>query len=62
MKQGRKLTRTEKEILKGNKLNWTEWGFLADCIDEKGRPTSYFKIQHKQTGVIKVICRYGRKG
>lgn len=62
MKQGRKLTRTEKETLKRNMLNWTEWGFLADCIDEAGKPTSYFKIQHKQTGNIRIICRFGKKG
>lgn len=61
MKQGRKLTRTEKEILKRNMLNWSEWEFLADCIDETGRPTSYFKITNKQTGSIKIISRFGNK-
>lgn len=62
MKQGRKLTRSEKEILKRNMLNWSEWEFLADCIDENGRPTSYFKITNKLTGKINIISRFGRKG
>lgn len=57
MKQGRKLTRTEKEILRKNKLNADEYQFLADVIMPDGRPTSSFKIQHKQTGAIRIISR-----
>lgn len=57
MKQGRRLTRTEKEILRKHMLIWSEWEFLADVIDDTGRPTNGFKIQHKKTGVIKIINR-----
>ena len=57
LKQGRRLTRTEKEILRKHMLIWSEWEFLADVIDDTGRPTNGFKIQHKKTGVIKIINR-----
>ena len=57
MKQARKLFRDEKNILRKNHLNAEEYSFLSDCIQEDGRPTSYFKVIHKKTGVIKIMCR-----
>lgn len=57
MKQGRRLYRNEKEILRRQHLNPEEYSFMGETIDK-----SYFRIQHKQTGVIKTVCRYdGRK-
>lgn len=62
MKQGRKLTRTEKEHLRYvYSLKPDDWQFLDDCRDEKGRPTSFYKIQNKTTSAIKIVDRYRRK-
>lgn len=62
MKQGRKLYRNEKEILKRQHLNPEEYTFLGEHLVDN-RPSAYFRVQHKQTGNIKIICRYdGRKG
>ena len=61
MKQGRKLFRSEKELLKKQHLNPEEYSFLGECLDSDGRPGSYFRIQSKKTGTIKVICRFSGK-
>ena len=58
MKQARKLFRNEKEILRKQHLNPEDYSFLGDCIQDDGRPTSYFQIQNKKTGVIKVVSRF----
>lgn len=60
MKQGRKLTRDEKNILRNHDLKAEDWQFLGDCLDDTGRPTSYFKIQNKSSAAIKIIDRYKR--
>ena len=62
MKQGRKLTRNEKELLRNvYALKSDDWQFLDECRDEAGRPTSFFKIQNKTTSTIKIIDRYRRR-
>ena len=61
MKQGRKLFRTEKELLRKQHLNPEEYCFLGECLDCDGRPGAYFRIQNKKTGNIKVICRFNSK-
>ena len=61
MKQGRKLFRTEKELLRKQHLNPEEYCFLGECLDCDGRPGAYFRIQNKKTGNIKIICRFGGK-
>lgn len=61
MKQARKLFRNEKELLKRQHLNPEEYAFLGECLDVDGRPGAYFRIQHKTTGNIKVICRFNGK-
>jgi len=61
LKQGRRLYRDEKEILKRQHLNPEDYSFLGECIDENGRPGSYFKVQNKKTGNIKIICKFGKK-
>lgn len=58
MKQGRRLYRNEKEILRKQHLNPEEYSFLGNCLDTDGKPGSYFKIQHKNTGNIKIISKY----
>lgn len=62
MKQGRKLTRTEKTILRNQNLKADDWQFLCDCTDDTGRPTSFFKIINKSTAVIRIVDRFkGRR-
>ena len=58
MKQGRRLYRNEKEILRKQHLNPEEYSFLCDCLDTDGKPGSYFKIQNKKTGSIKIISKF----
>lgn len=61
MKQGKKLTRTQKEILQSKHLKADDWMFIDDCRDESGRPTSFFKIQHKATGTIRIVDKFKRR-
>lgn len=61
MKQGRKLFRNEKEILRKQHLNPEDFSFLGECLDDTGRPGAYFRVQNKKTGNIKVICRFTGK-
>ena len=58
MKQGRKLFRTEKELLRKQHLNPEEYCFLGECLDCDGRPGAYFRIQSKKTGNIKIISKF----
>lgn len=60
MKQGRRLFRNEKELLRKQHINPEDYSFLGECLDNEGRCGAYFKIQHKQTGNIKIVCRYGK--
>ena len=61
MKQGKRLTRSQKELLHSHKLKADDWCFIDDCRDETGRPTSYIKLQHKSTGQIKIIDKFKRR-
>ncbi|MBO7732808.1 MAG: hypothetical protein J6S67_09655 [Methanobrevibacter sp.] len=61
MKQGKRLSRAQKEVLQSHKLKADDWMFLDDCRDESGRPTSYFKIQHKTSGQIKIVDKFKRR-
>lgn len=61
MKQGKRLSRAQKEVLQSHKLKADDWMFLDDCRDESGRPTSYIKLQHKVTGQIKIIDKFKRR-
>jgi hypothetical protein len=60
MKQGKRLTRNQKQVLQSHNLKADDWMFLDDCRDETGRPTSYIKIQHKQTGKVRIIDKFRR--
>lgn len=60
MKQGRRLTRDEKQILRNSNLKADDWQFLCECLDDTNRPTSYFKIQNKATGQVRIIDRFRR--
>ena len=61
MKQGKRLSRAQKEVLQSHKLKVDDWMFLDDCRDESGRPTSYIKLQHKVTGQVKIIDKFKRR-
>lgn len=50
MKQGRKPTRTEKEILSKKNLLWKEWEVLESNED-------FFRIRSKRYGTIKTIWK-----
>ena len=62
MKQGRRLTRSEKELLQKQHINPEDFCYLGECIGIDNRPSAYFKIQNKKTGSIKVICRFNGRG
>lgn len=62
MRNGKPLTRSQKEALSAYKLNWKDYNFVCDVVDDKGRVTSYFKVQRKSDGAIRLIDRYARKG
>lgn len=55
IKQPKALTRTQKEILSNHDMNAKEWGFVGDL-------GSYIKVAHKQTGKIKIVDKYKKKG
>ena len=61
MKQGKKLTRTQKELLRSHGLKADDWIFIDECRDEKGKPTSFIKIQNKTTLTIRIIDKYKRR-
>ena len=58
MKQGRKLTRSEKELLRKRHYNPEQYCYLGECIGEDHKPTSHFRIQDKVSGAIRVVSRF----
>lgn len=54
IKQPKKLTREQKEIVANNNMIAKEWMFADDL-------GSYLKIIHKTTGKIKLIDKHKRK-
>ena len=54
MKQGRKLTRLEKEYVLGNGKNPKDYIFLYDIND------SFFKIKHKVSGIEATCDKFRR--
>lgn len=54
MKQPRKLTRSEKEIVSNNNENAQNWMFVEDL-------GAYLKIINKTTGKIKMVTKYPKK-
>lgn len=54
IKQPKKLTREQKEIVANNNLIAKEWMFADDL-------GSYLKIIHKITGKIKLIDKHKKK-
>lgn len=55
MKQLRKLTRAEKELVTGNGKRADDYMFYKDVNE------SYFEVRHKETGAIVTIDKYRRK-
>lgn len=54
MKQPKKLTREQKQLVTANNLNPKNWMF----VDDLG---SYIKIINKETNHIKMITKFPRK-
>lgn len=52
MKQGKRLTRTQKSILQGHGLNWRDYEFV--CVLNE----SYIKVRNKQTKIEKTVDVY----
>lgn len=52
MKQSRKLTRQEKEILTKHYMCAADWRFLKKIND------SYFQVVHETTGRTKIVSYY----
>ena len=50
MKQGRKPTRNEKELLSKKNLHWKDWEVI-------GSTDEYLRIRHKHYGNIKSIWK-----
>lgn len=50
MKQPKKLTRNQKELVARRGLNWKDWMFVDGCDD-------YFRIMNKKLGTIKFISK-----
>lgn len=53
MKQPKSLTRTQKEILSANGLNWREWSFLEDWQTK-------IVVINKVTGAKKAVSKKGK--
>lgn len=54
MKQPKKLTREQKQLVTANNLNPKDWMF----VDDLG---SYIKVINKETNHIKMITKFPRK-
>lgn len=54
MKQAKKLTREQKQIVSANHLNSKHWMFVEDL-------GSYIKIINKETSHIKMVTKFPRK-
>lgn len=55
MKQPKRLTREQKEVLSAYNLNANEWLYVKDLGD------SYIQVQHKVTKQLKNLDKYRRK-
>lgn len=55
MKQPKRLTREQKEVLSAYNLNVNEWLYVKDLGD------SYIQVQHKATKQLKNLDKYRRK-
>lgn len=51
MKQPKKLTRIQKEVLRASGLNWKNWALLSQS-------ESYLRVINKESGRIRSVCRY----
>jgi len=54
MKQAKKPTREQKEILSNNYLNWKEWAVIKDGDFR-------LTVIHKETGRVKYIDKFARR-
>lgn len=50
MKQGKRLTRRQKEYLSENRLNPQNWMLLVES-------DKVLLVEHKETGTIKKVCK-----
>lgn len=50
MKQLKKLTRTQKEILSQHEMDWDEWGLVPEAPNKKS-----FTVQHRVNKTLKTI-------
>lgn len=51
MKQPKKLTRIQKEVLRASGLNWKNWALLSQS-------ESYLRVINKESGRIRSVCRH----
>lgn len=54
MKQAKKPTREQKEILSNNYLNWKDWAVIKDGDFR-------LTVIHKETGRVKFIDKFARR-
>ena len=55
MKQNKRLTRTQKEVLTAYNLNANEWEYVKDVGE------TYIQVMNKSTRKIKNLDKYRRK-
>lgn len=53
MKQGKPLTRTQKECLSAQGLNWKDWSFLETWETK-------ILVINKKTGALKAVSKKGK--
>ena len=53
MKQPKSLTRTQKEYLSANGLNWKEWALQQEMQTK-------IIVRHKVTGMVKAVNKKGK--
>lgn len=54
MKQPKKLTRTQKEIVSSHGLKADEWALVEET-------EFYYKLINKETGIVKSVDKFRRK-
>ena len=54
MKQGKKPTRAQKEILSNNYLNWKDWLVIEDGEFR-------LSVMHKDTGRVKRVDKFAKR-
>lgn len=54
MKQPKKLTRTQKEIVSNHGLRPDEWSLVEET-------EFYYKLMNKETGIVKSVDKFRRK-